>query len=828
MSNRTKLTVLLLAMMAALLIAPILTTSAQEYTPPHQQPGPATETLRFQAFHVDIAGESLRAGQMDMYYFSLKTEAALKLRGTAGVTMYQAPATSISLLLNPAPAPAGELNPFSIKEVRYALQYAINRPFISQEIYKGLAQPMVAHVGPFDYDYLTVYEQLAESGITFDPDFARQMVNDAMTKAGATLQEGRWHFNGVPIQLRFIIRTEDERRDVGDLIRAQLESFGFSVAPSYQSFAPAVLTVYSTDPQLFQWHLYTEGWGRGAAERYDFGTINGMAAPWLGNMPGWQETGFWQYEQAQLDELGKRLFQGGFSNQAERDQIYREMTDLALDESVRIWLATIVNSLPASSQVQGITQDISVGPKSIWTLRDAYIPGKDTLTIGNLFVWTERTTWNPIGGFGDVYSVDVWRNLNDPPLWRDPFTGVPVPFRAAYDVTTAGPNGKLDVPADTLRWDAQAGKFVAVGSGVTATSKVVYDYSKYFSSNWHNGQPITMADVVYSIYQGFDMAYNQDKSRIETAIAVTSRPFLETIRGFRILDDTRIEIYVDYWHFVHDYIAEYASPAGLSMPWEVLAAMDKLVFEDRRAAYSDTAAQRYSVPWISLVMSNDSILVRRALTDMQDAGAFPSSVFQVGDRTLVDLTQAKARYEATIQWIRQRGMAVISNGPYMLTRYEPPAQFAELKAFRDPTYPFKPGDWYKGSSASIAFVDVATGQVQPGSPASVNVRLQGPGSINLQYLLVDQVAGKIVASGDARLVAQGQYTVELSAQDTARLAASPHQLFLVASSDAVSSLAERRVDLQPGDGSQITATVTPQASPTPVRRGGFSCSGPPL
>ena len=120
--------------------------------------------------------------------------------------------------------------------------------------------------------------------------------------------DGVWNYNEEPIRLRFIIRVEDERRDVGDLIRAELESAGFLIAPIYHQFAPAILTVYSTDPQLFEWHMYTEGWGRGAAERYDSATINQMAAPWLGNMPGWQESGLWQYENARLDDLGTADF----------------------------------------------------------------------------------------------------------------------------------------------------------------------------------------------------------------------------------------------------------------------------------------------------------------------------------------------------------------------------------------------------------------------------------------------------------------------------------------------------------------------------------------
>lgn len=832
-NSRVRFTVLMVGLVASLeLLSAVQAQTQQEYQPPHQKPGPASERVLFQAFHVDLAGAELQAGKMDMYEFSLKTEAARQLQKAPGVKVYQAPATSISLILNPAPAPKGELNPFSIKEVRFALQYSIDRQFIAKEIYKGLAEPMLAQVGPFDYDYLTIYDQLKEEDITYDPEYARQLVMEAMQKAGATLQGGKWYFNGKPIQLKFIIRAEDERKDVGDLIAAQLRNLGFEVAPNYQQFAPAILTVYGTDPQLFEWHLYTEGWGRGSAERYDYGTINSMAAPWLGNMPGWQESGFWQYEQPRLDELGKKLFQGNFQNVEERNRLYQEMTSLSAEESVRIWLATVVNSIPASSKVEGITQDIAAGPKSIWTLREAYVPGKDTLTVGNLWIWTERSTWNPIGGFGDVYSNDIWQNVYDPPLWRHPFTGVPIPFRATYQVTTAGPTGKLEVPSDAFRWDATGKAWATVQPGTKATSKVIFDYSKYFQSNWHHGQPITMADVVYSIYQRFDMAYDEKKSRIEFAQAVTSKPFLDTIRGFRIVGDSKLEVYVDYWHFVDDYIAEYASPSGISMPWEVLAAMDKLVFEDRKAAYSDTAAQRFNVPWLNLVMDNDTRLVRRAIIEMRDQGSYPANVFQVGSAALVTRDDALKRYEATLQWIQKYGMAVISNGPFQLVRFDPPAQSAEILAFRDPTYPFKPGDWYKGAPPSIGFDAIETAGIGIGSLATVNISLQAPGQAEVRYLLFDPVKGKVVDKGSAQRISATQYTIQLTSQTTAALTPGPYQIFVVVSSDQVSSLAERRVDVQAVTG-KVTPLPSPAARPSPTTTapaggGGFSCAGPVL
>jgi peptide/nickel transport system substrate-binding protein len=799
---RLALILLTLSLLSMLALGAV---SAQTYQPPHSQPGPASDILRFRAVSNDVASNALRNGDIDMYVFSLKTEAAKQLEGAQGVATYNAPASTLSLILNPAPAPGGDLNPFSIKEVRRAVQHIIDRQFISQEIYQGLAQPMVTHVSPSDYDYLDVAALAQEFDIAFDPQKAKEMVDQAMTAAGATLSNGKWSFNGRPIQLKFIIRVEDERRQIGDLVSAELDKLGFTVSRVYHQFAPAVLNVYSTDPQQFQWHLYTEGWGRGAAERYDYATINQMSAPWLGNMPGWQEVGFWQYDNDKLDELGQRIYRGQFADINERTQLYQEMTRLSLDESIRLWVATVANTFPATDKVHGVTQDIAAGPKALWTLREAYIEGQQEITVGNEWVWTERTTWNPEGGFGDVYSVDIWRNIFDPPTARHPFTGLPIPFRVSYQVETSGPSGKLAIPGEAVLWDAPSNAFKNVASGAQATSKVTFDFSKYFNAKWHNGQPITMADVLYSIYQGFDIAYNPNKANIEFAQATTSKPYLETIKGYRIVDSSHLEVYVDYWHFVPDYIAEYATPTSLTTPWEMLAAMDDLVFAKRRLAYSDTAAQRFGVDWLSLVLGNHALQVRNTLREFQTAGRFPENVFNIGGTALVTRDDALARYTASSDWINQRNLAVISNGPYMLTRFDAPAQFAELEAYRDPTYPFKPGDWHFGAPPAVAITNVRAPVIGKGFDGAVDIEAQGPGALGVKYRLFDPVGNRLAASGDAQSTGDGQYRISLTEDQTDGLNLGLYQLYVTAFSDQVSALAERRVNLEvaerPGEAS---------------------------
>jgi peptide/nickel transport system substrate-binding protein len=776
---------------------------AQEATPAaagadsNLPPGGAADTITFSAFNVDQAPLNIRNGDMDVYLFGLKTAGANDLEGDPDVRLVQAPASTLSLILNPAPAAEGDLNPFSIPEVRQAMQYLVDRSFIASDIYQGRALPMLTNITPLEYDQLTLFPLLSATDIRYDPEYANQQISDAMTAAGATLENNIWSIGGRPITLKFIIRVEDERRDTGDLIRAALEGAGFQVQPLYQQFAPAILTVQTTDPKTFQWHLYTEGWVTSAPARYDDGGINAYYAPWLGNMPGWQIVGYWQYENQELDDLGKRLYRGQFTSQDERDDIYRQMAQLGLQESVRVWLVTALQSFPVRKEVENLSLDLTSGPNSFFALRGADVQGSDTLRAGHLWVWTERTTWNPVGGFSDAYSSAIVRQINDPALVTHPFTGLPQTFRADYTLETAGPSNTLEVPADAVKWDVASKTWAPVGDGVTAVSKVVFDYSGFIGKKFHHGVEITMADVIYPLQQSFEFAYDEAKVQIETAIGITSRPVLETYKAFRLTDDHTLEVYVDYWHFDESYIASYATPSGVGSPWELLAAMDDVVFTKRQGAYTDSAAARFSVPWLSLVLERDARTVLRSVQAFKRSKAVPAGVFEIGGQSLVTPEEATARFEALETWFDANNMLVIGQGPYMLTKYDPPAQFAELTAFRNETYPFTAADFRYGEPPNLSIQPITPPDVVLGDPIEVPVTVEGPGTLSLQYAFVDPAAGEVLATGPVE-GESGSFTVTIDASVTGGLFPGLYQLFLLASSDAIAEVAESRVDLQVG------------------------------
>ena len=336
-------------------------------------------------------------------------------------------------------------------------------------------------------------------------------------------------------------------------------------------------------------------------------------------------------------------------------------------------------------------------------------------------------------------------------------------------------------------WNAVEDRWEQVPPGTKATSKVVFDFSKYFQSVWHDGQPIEMADVLYGLAATFERVYDPDKRQIEFVLAATGKPQLDVFRGFRVLDDNRIEVYLDYWHFDKSYIASYANVSELVIPWEIQAASDELVFERGLAAYSNSSAARYNVPWLSLAEKSGGTLVNRMLKDFAREQYLPKGVFTVNGKTYATTEDAQARYAAAIEWFKEKGHMVISNGPFTLERYDPPAQYAELKAFRDPTYPFKPGDWYRERPADIVFENVDT------TSDTVKITLSGPGELELRYLAIDPRSGAVEASGVATRTSADEFEVNLDSETLKRFRSGNVELLFLAISDELSLVKEYKV-----------------------------------
>ena len=125
------------------------------------------------------------------------------------------------------------------------------------------------------------------------------------------------------------------------------------------------------------------------------------------------------------------------------------------------------------------------------------------------------------------------------------------------------------------------------------------------------------------------------------------------------------------------------------------------------------------------------------------------------------------------------------------------AQFAQLDAFRDPTYPFRAGDFALGAPPTLVITPIEPVVVGLAQEARIRVTVEGPGTLSLQYLLIDPATGSVVTSGAGTPGATpGTFEVTLGPDVTAGLFPGLYQLGLAASSDAVAIISERRVDLE--------------------------------
>lgn len=822
--------------------------------------GPASDTIVVQRVPIEQAVQALQAGRIDAYLFGLRPAQAEAASRDPNIRILSAPAGLVDFIFNPAPVyianltgnqsgrsledlarltggspraitsayydpernstfveygayPGKGANPFAFRDLRLAMNYLIDRDYVVSVIYRGFASAMYTFLSSYDPDFPLVSDIVLRYKFAYNPQLADQIITKALTEAGLQKVGGVWSYQGSPVVVEFIIRVEDERKDIGDSLAAALESLGFKVDRLYMTFGPAIDTVYGTDPKDFKWHIYTEGWGKTGISKYDTSSIAQFCAPWYGYMPGWAEPTFWNYRSPVLDDITQRIYNGNFTSKSERDSLYRSGTELCIQEGVRAWVATSLNSYAMRAEVRGYTNDVGAGLRGIWNLRELNIPGKRTLNVGHLWVYTARTVWNQVGGFGDIYSVDIMYSTWDPLTWFHPFNGLPIPFRASFDVQTAGPAGKLDVPPDAFTWDASAGRWKLVGPGAKATSKVVFDLSNYIGAKWHDGTTITWADFLAQLYQNFDIVYNSTKAASEGAVASLLKPTLDTIVGFRIDEaNNRLEVYLNYWHFEPAYIASFAA-INIYIPYELVLAEDYLVFTKGSYAYSTSASTAKKVPQLNLVLSGHAADIASALSGFLATNYFPANVFTVGNKVYASRDDFASRIGAALAWIQARGHAWISDGPFMLDSFDPAGQSAVLKAFRDPSYPFSPGKWVYGIPRTVSITNVGVPQVIRGQEASVLVDLSGPPPLFVKYILRDSISGNILAVGQGAPSTGSRFVITLPSNLTATLTARfPYELTIIAYSDAVAFVDTRTLFLSVFDPGIITSPIEQEIS----------------
>lgn len=861
MSSLRAAVALALAIMLLLPLAAILPISAEAQTP---RKGPAADRVEVRGMPLAEVEVAITQNVIDLYWFGrVPIDAAARLAAQPGVRVISASAGLTDIVLNPAPVQIIELrgrfdkdsaalalnvnpvlirraafdsakgtteielcgvvdvprgatekfrsdkvnfNPFCIRDLRFELNYVFDRERIAREVYRGFAQIKYTFYGPDDPTYTEVVDIIYKYAFKYDFERAKRKIFDIMQSAGANLEGGKWVYRGKTVDIIGIIRPEDERLLLGRAFALELVKLGFNVIPAELRFGDAIARVYGTNPIEFQWFFYTEGWGKGALDRFDPGNLAQFGSDILGYLPGWGEAAYWNYKHDLLldgknaSEYANLAYYMRVKSYSEWRDALRKGTELALLESIRIWGFATQDRWPVRAEVRGLTVDLGAGLRSPFNCRGWHVPGKDTVRVGHLYVFTATTAWNTYRGFRDVYSVDPGRCTYDFTIWRHPFTGMPMPFRVSYTVETAGPDRKLAVPDDAIWFDAAADRWVfARDMGRReATSKVTFDLSRFIGTKWHYGRDIVMGDLLGALALYIDAAYDAEKSRIESEYASIARPTFDTIVAVRPVGANRLEVYVNFWHFEPSYIADWAASAlATTLPFELVAAQDYVAFVTREAALSTTRQRRDNLPYLSLVVEEDAKRIHDHLVAGRlSFAAYSKYVTTPRGELLISEAEWNARVAALRDWFARNKNVWVSNGPFMVVEYDRSLQKLTLQAFRDPTYPFEPTTWVFGEAEPVAITRAEAPLVPVPGKATVKAFVRGKGDITVLYLVRDPETNEVLFSGTARKVGDA-YEIDITETMSEKmLPFRVYDLVLLAYSTEVAVPSEFQVRLQ--------------------------------
>ena len=623
-------------------------------------------------------------------------------------------------------------NPFALREIRFAMNFLINRELIVRKLYGGSAAPALGYIRPSLPAYPKLKYVYDELGLTTTGNVQKaiSMFNNAMSKANQTLKKygfalilkpdassptGKfWYLkkpDGTeePITVNFLIRVEDVRLEIGRQISTWMEQYwNLKVNRIERERSVVNPTIYgknlvSTSSLLggVVWSLYTEGWvhtRESPASHARYG-IAYFYMPLCGRAANTGNTRWWYWYNATMYKWGQQLYYGAYTEQNVNKlwDLMAKALKAGLWWAPRIfvdeeWTFAPVNKDRVTQMVSGVTSGIY----TMWALRTLKtVDGKATIdeysSQGALFM----SSWNPVLGFTDIYSGMMERLIVDYGVYTSPINGSPMPvriksYKVKYNVT---------VPSDAYIYNSTLKKWVPqyagakVGPHHVPIQEVIVNY---YMGKWHDGRPVTMSDIVY--WFGFYWEWSHDDSHgnytdpyYDPRIDEDWSYFMHQIMGIKIINSTTMAIYISYMDITPLDITWYAYiwPA---VPWSVNYACEQLVANhvvgtNQKLPYGWTTRGGESVG-ISLIDPTQAQDIKNEMTKLMSENAIPPYIKNY-PQPLAGATTAE--YAAAINFINTYHHAMISNGPYYVVSYVPANHRLVMKWFKD--YVFPPGYW---------------------------------------------------------------------------------------------------------------------------------------
>ncbi|MCX8186333.1 MAG: ABC transporter substrate-binding protein [Sulfolobales archaeon] len=783
-----------------------------------QQPpkGPwVDEVVFFTESDPDKVVEMMLRNEAQIYFDDLSYPHILRTVKERGLSYTFSYGLYYELTFNPVgplfPA-TGKLNPFSNAKIREAMNYIIDRAYIAGEILGGLAVPRYTALTPSFPDYARYADVAYEIESTYKYNFekGKAIIFEEMQKMGAEFRNGKWYYKGEPVAIKFLIRIEDARKDIGDYVSGQLEKLGFTVEKRYGKSAELSPIWIRGNPANGEWHLYTGGWittlvNRDEADNFGyFYTKIGRPEP------------LWQaYENdPEFYAIAQKLYYRNYKSAEERDELMAKALMMSMKESQRIWLVHLA-SLWVSRPEVSIAYDLAGGYSGSWlwpwTLRyKDKVGGQVKVLSPDLLV----EPWNPIAGTNWIFDQSVIRATGETSLLPDPYTGLywphrvekaevyvkeDLPVRKTLDWVSLIKVGDIVVPGDAwYKWDASQKKIVtvkeALGENVKALAKVIVYYDKELFSGkykWHDGSTFSIADIIFNFIISHDRA-DPASPIYDKAYVPDYQAAMETFKGFKIVSKNPlvIEYYTDTWYADAEWIAAVGAddfwPYYLQgpAPWHTLA-IGYLAEADRKLAFTADKAKELRVDWMNFIAGPSLEILKSKLQEAISRGFIPYSEVL---RDYLSANEPLTRYQNLMNWYNSKGHFWVGNGPFYLEKVDTIAKQIVLRAYRG--HVDSADKWLKFGEPMIPELSIQPiGTVIQTQPVVRNLTISTHGIpyraddlLYVKYLLVHP-GGKL--TGFAEAVKDGLYQVRLGPDVTGALEEGTAELIIIAVSKLV-------------------------------------------
>ncbi|MDG7021607.1 MAG: hypothetical protein JRN23_06715, partial [Nitrososphaerota archaeon] len=747
----------------------------------------------------------LVAGKIQAYDFAVTPSEASTV--PSNFNQYEAPASWYGLEVNPTNTTTG-FNPFQFQQVRFALNYLVGRSYFANQLLGGNAIPTYTVFGGEPDQLVTSAATAPFSNITDSIQIANASIYSALTANGATFKYAstpQWYFDGKPITVSIFDRTDDPVRHAYDgYLQSQLQRVGFATTLIPGNLQTAETAVYGTDPANATWDIYPASYGF-TYGYYDEGFAE-LYGPVAGAIPASDNTGlaFGTYNDTAreqpstvallntADRYTLDFFNTNFSSMAQRDADLNALVSAGVKAAVVIGLAQSLEPYVTSPSLSGVTTNFVNDPLlnalSFLTMHTS----SGSADIGVRHV--AQSSLNPVGGYTDAYSVAWSEATQQPPVFYQPSTGYPYPVGWSFSVKADYPNSSYPVPSSAVVMNASQDAFVNVAPGATAKSAVVANFAPMLSESWQDGQPLTLADILYQYILAGEVTQNANSSVYDGYSSAVFGPSWSTVVGFQILNSTSVEVYSTYYYPDTYFAGENAVGALFAftpttgaqgmLPWQVYAGMANLV-ANGKDAWSTSSATSKQLPWLSLVNPTDVSNLESALSSYASSSYVPpefASLQSLTGTTLVTPSAAASGYTAAVAFMTKYGTGLIGNGPFILTQYSSSTSPAFAILTKNPAFTWGdlmapqlgvaptlvsqtaqiPGIMGPGQSFTVTALQTTEGNRTTAPVAGANVTLQliANGSIEYQTSATSGSSGTVTFTIPAS-TALGSYIVSL-------------------------------------------------------------------